>query len=335
MKNLPTLTAFLFLALACGYRVALAWQETAEKPDSAMKKTAQPIDNKELPKVSGEATGIVHQARKRLFQRQSVNAEFVQKVSLGVHKFQTGGRYLSGENFQYRLEYNVKLGGLEGKFLEVCDGKILHTSRQINKASESDLLQGEITDIELTRRDIQKILKETQQNIENTEAMHAAEIGIGGMPAVLASLARSMNFEAVKEETVNDTPYYVVQGRWKDNKREELLTGLGGPIAGQIAGLMPDLVRVWFNKETLFPERFLYLKLASAERETYLPMLSIEFANVQLDQQVSTQLFRYQAPTGVEERDETAMFIEMINLAAQQGKPAAEITPATTPGPPE
>jgi outer membrane lipoprotein-sorting protein len=279
------------------------------------------------------AEEVFQQARERLFEHESVQAKMSQLVSLGEYKFRSSGAYLAGEGFKYRLEYQVELADLQGSFLEVSDGQILHTRKQITQA-EGTSLTAAAAEVELTRRDIQRILRETRENLDVPEALHAAEIGLGGLPAILASLERSMTFDAVREQTLDGRDYTVLQGAWDEERRDELMEGLGG-VAGQIAGFMPDLVRVYFERETLFPERFVYLKLISEERQSYRPMLTIEFTEVKLGESLPAQAFIYVAPPGMEERDETAFFLQMIRSAAQGAPPAEVVDPVTPVDPTE
>lgn len=315
MQKLPTLTAFLVVISLCGWQVAFAWQEGAPSAETKTEEKPQTTSVKEDAPQDPQAADLVRQARDRLFNHQTVSADMEQLVSLGAYKFASSGKYFSGSGFKSRLEYEVKLAQMQGRFLEVCDGQILHTRRQIGKVSNNPL-STEVPKIELSRRDIQKILKETRQNLDKPEALQAAEIGIGGLPAVLASLESAMTFDAIRPEAIEGQDYLVVQARWKNEERTELMTGLG-PMASQIGGFIPDLVRIYFVKETLFPAKILYLKTASEVRQTYRPMVTIEFTNIKIDEPLPQNTFVYVAPPGVEERDETGIYLQMIQQINQ------------------
>lgn len=329
MKKLPIFTLVLVLLGAAAWQAAEAWQETSETSPADPAAASQGESSEPVAQENTRAVELLREARERLFQRESVQAQLSQFVSLGDYKFRSSGSYLSASNFRYRLEYRVELADMEGTFLEVCDGQILHTRRHVGKPVRSSTpLATPTGDVELTRRDIQRILRETRQRLDVPEALHAAEIGIGGLPAVLASLERSMVFDALRSETIEGREYVVIQGRWNDDRRTSLLSGLGG-VAGQVANFLPDMVRIYLEKETLFPERILYLKLVSEERKTYRPMLTVEFSDIRLDQPVPPQAFVYVAPPGIEERDETAFYLELIKGAAAGNRP-----PSATPADP-
>lgn len=330
MKKLPTLTvAFLLLAIG-GYQVASAWQAETSAASSAAEGKLEPSTSESVT-TNPEALELIQQARNRLFERQSVQAEMSEVMTLGNYTFRSTGSYTAASGFRYRLEYQVELGDLQGSFLEVCDGQVLHTRRQISEARPA-LTSTMTPEVELSRRDIQKIrreamgLKNTKQGMELADALRAAEIGIGGLPAILASLERSLVFDALRPETVEGRDYLVVQGRWQTDRREHLFAGLGA-AGNQVAGFMPDLVRVYLAKETLFPEKFLYLKQTGKDQKAYHPLITVEFHNVVLDQPVAERLFVYVAPPGMEEKDETAAFLESMQQTAEPAATSPEKKP--------
>ena len=328
MKKLPILTAVVVLPLLCTLPRLRAWQDAGPSLAAAADAGPARATQEPVPKDDPDALAILRQARDQLYQSQSVRADFEQLVVLNKYQFRSTGTYLAGGDLRYRLEYRVELRGFQGRFLEVCDGQVLHTRRDVSEINPS-LTSASAAQTELTRREIQKILRslrELNQQGDVTDAQLAALTGLGGLPAVLASLERSLTLEAVRPEIIEGREYLVVQGRWKGPYRDRLLAAMGG-LAGPISQLLPDLVRVYFARETLFPEKFLYLRRASEERRTYSPMLTVEFRNVVLDQPIPMQQFTYVPPLGVEERDETGSFIRQIQQAAGQ-KPGATSSPS-------
>lgn len=315
MNNPYILTLLVLAVLSLVRGDQRAWSQEPPAANSAPTGNPEDKPEKELTPPDPAAIEVIKEARSRLFQYKSVQADITQQVSLGDFRFQASGKYLAGEEFRSRVEYSVKLGEMEGVFLEVCDGQILHTRRQISEKQTPGSKTTAPT-IELTRRDINKILRETQLYLDQPEAVRAAEIGIGGLPAILASLERTMVFEALHEETEAGRPVLIVQGRWNPTERDRLLVGLGG-LASQIEQFLPDRVRITFEKETLFPTRFQYLKQISEEKMVYRPLLTVSFSNAIMNQPIPQQRFNYIPPPGMEERDETALFIEAIQMSAQ------------------
>ncbi|WP_437187220.1 hypothetical protein SH668x_000609 [Planctomicrobium sp. SH668] len=321
MKNPFTLIAILLLLVLGGLQLTALWQQDTSAADEKGEKASQGDSDKQIAPSSRDAEQVIQQARNRLYERQSVQAEMTEVATMGEYVFRSTGTYASASGFRYRLEHTVELGGLRGVFLEVCDGQVLHTRRQISDA-KSNIASTEIPQIELTRRDIQKIrreaigLKESLQGAALNDALQAAEVGIGGLPSVLASLERNLTFDAVKSETIEGREYLVVQGRWKKDRHDQLFSGMGS-ARSQVAGFLPDLVRIYVARETMFPEKFLYLKQVPKDKSAFRPMLAIEFKNVELDQPIAENLFVYVAPPGMEEKDDTAAFLEGMRQTAE------------------
>jgi hypothetical protein len=147
--------------------------------------------------------------------------------------------------------------------------------------------------------------------------MHAADIGLGGLSALLASLDRTMVFDSIRDEEHAGRKFRVVQGVWNPTYLADLQSRLGG-MAPQLAMFLPERVRIYFEAESLFPVRVLYLKLASQERRTYRAMLSLEFHDVEFDVMLPEDAFTYRTPTGLTQKDDTDEFIQL--LKASQGK---------------
>lgn len=333
MKNLPKLTVILMAIFAVIGQVAgvFAWQESSAKKGDKAAETAveSPVSTSDPAAVD-----LLTQARDRLFTRQSVSADMIQTVTLGEYRLRSTGKYSSASGFRFRLEYQISLGDLNGQFLEVCDGQILHTRRQIAPVtSKFDAVAQ--PEMELTRRDIQHIrrgalgIKDANPTADLSDAMRAAEVGLGGLPAILSMLERTLLLEPVRTQTVDGREYFVLQGGMRPDRREHLLAGLGA-AGGQVAGFMPDVVRVYLEQQTLFPEKFLYLKRSGEDsKKTLVPMITVEFTNVKLDHPIQESQFQYMAPPGLEEKDETLQYLEMMKQAA------AEATKQTAPVPTE
>lgn len=322
MKNPYILTALFALVAALTSPLTPVWSQEDSTPATEAKENTETLSGKEVATHNEEALNVVREARSRLFQHKSVQADITQLVSMGDYRFRSSGKYLAGEDFKTRIEYAVKLGNLEGTFLEVCDGQILHSRRQITEVGNKPA-GGQPPKIELARRDINKILRETQLFLDQPAAVRAAEIGIGGLPAILASLERTMIFESLKEDVDGESPVLIVQGKWNSAEFQKLASGMQG-LSAQILQFMPDKVRITFNKETLFPQKFQYLKELPQSPGVYEPLLTVSFENAAINQPIPVNRFSYIPPPGMEERDETAMFIQAIKESAELIKPDHE-----------
>jgi hypothetical protein len=335
MQRLPRLTkAALLVAIAFGAlqlrSVAKAWQEPAAKAAPA-DKAAQPA---EAPDPNPDAVTLVKAARARLSRWQSIRANVVQTVDVGDGRFKASGQLLVGEFPKLRLEYELTVGNTVGKLLEVCDGQVLHVDRRIEdvatkapaadrSSEETEARDSEKPVHEITRRDVQRILRATKDDEGVAVSMHAADIGLGGLSALLASLERTMIFDSIREEEHAGRKFRVVQGIWNPTYLAELQARLGG-MAPQLAMFLPERVRIYFEAESQFPVRILYLKLSSQERRTYRAMMSLEFHDVEFDVMLPEDAFVYRAPTGVMQRDDTDEFIQLLKASQGQAPPPAE-----------
>lgn len=304
--------------------------ENSRSADETPPESSKPQEPAPDPEIAAAAAKLLRDARDRLYARESVKANLVERSTLGNRRFSAEGRYVSGQFPRLRLEYRVQVGDSEGILIEVCDGQVVRTSKEIRRASApgSTALPGKPVEIHVTRKDVEKILRATETGDVPPEAVLQAELGLGGVPTLLASLERTMEFDARREEVYQDRPYLVIQGHWK----EEYLQKLGkqlGQSAQMFTPFMPEQVRIYFDQETLFPMRILYLKQATAEPKTFRAVLSLEFTDVELDQPVDPQEFRYVKPRDIDEIDETAIYLKSIeNLRAAANAPA---TPQPTP----
>jgi len=308
-------------------------QPAAAEGAPAAADTPQPAEAPD-PEVAAAAAKLLRDARDRLYAHESVQAHLVERSALGNRRFSAEGRYVSGRFPRLRLEYRVVVGDCEGVLIEVCDGQVLRTSKEIRRAREagSTAPPPKAMEIQVTRKDVEKILKAVETENVPPEAVLQAELGLGGIPTLLSSLERTMQFDARREETFQDHKYVVIQGHWKDEYLQKLGKQLG-QSAQIFTPFMPEQVRIYFDEETLFPSRILYLKQATLEPRTYRAVMSLEFTDVRLDQPIDPQEFRYVGPRDVGEVDETNLYlktIENLRAAANEVEPNAT-APATAP----
>jgi hypothetical protein len=316
--------------------VAKGWQE-AKKPDAP----AAAAELLPAPEPNPEATALLKSARERLSQWQSIQANVIQRIDVGDRRLKSTGRFVAGEFPRLRLEYEVSVGNTVGRLLEVCDGQVLHVERRIEDISgpadekpASDKEESKDASkpfIEAMRRDVQRILRATGDAQGAAVSMHAGDLGLGGLTAMLASLDRTMVFDSIREEQHNGQNFRVIQGIWNPKSFAEIQARLGG-MSQQMAMFLPERVRIYFEADSLFPVRILYLKLASnqGERRTYRPILSLEFHDVEFDAPIPADAFSYRVPAGVQQKDDTDDFIQLLKVSQGQGQaqPAPPEQPA-------
>lgn len=242
-------------------------------------------------------------ALKQLEQRRSIRAGVVERVHLTEPPYKMSGTYLAA-GLKLRLNYQAKLpNGATGQMTEVSDGERLWSFTELPGAKR------------VTRRDLRQILAAAESARPSPERAAGIDLALGGLPALLTSIHRSMDFDALKEETVEQRKMVILQGKWN----EEWLGRLAAKN-GEIPGHIPDALRVYFAADTVFPERFLYLKLQPNKK--YKPLLDLQFQNVVLDGSVDDREFDFTPPEDVEPEDVTRQFLDQ--LFPREDKPAAK-----------
>jgi len=243
-----------------------------------------------------QATAILEQARERLIGYKSIQADLIQIVALDGHRFRMKGRYLQGTNLQLRLDCQVQVGETSGKLTEVCDGQILWTWQQTGKNQR------------VTRRNVRQIERAASAAGMTTQNLLVAELGFGGLPALVAALQKSFLFDRVTEQNVGGLEMLVLDGVWQTEFVKTLASGPDTTLASHI----PDRVRIYLQKDKLFPRRILYLKQGSKPNH-YRPLASLDFANVVWDGPLSETAFQFSPPEDVRREDITQEYIRRFS----------------------
>jgi outer membrane lipoprotein-sorting protein len=134
---------------------------------------------------------------------------------------------------------------------------------------------------------------------------------MGGVAALLASLERTMTFDAMKEDDSDGHQRTIIQGRWK----KEIASAFKRDKEGGLPAFIPDLVRLYINTKTLFPEKVLYLKKIPTKK-TYKQLVSLEFRNVQFDGSVDEKAFLFDIPPGAVPEDVTKQYMDRLTPQA-------------------
>lgn len=254
---------------------------------------------------------LVQEAQVRLARRKSIQADVKTLVQFGEQTMVATGRY-EAEGLKLRLSTTLKLkSGVAGELLEVCDGETLWSRTVIDDMKR------------YTRRDVRQILNAGASG-GTAETLMLSELGLGGLPGIMASIQRCMQFTAMKPESTDDGPVYRVQGEWKpDFPKKWFAQKPTGDMA-----YFPDVIRITYAADTLFPTRLLYLKrvqgLKPGEETGLRPILSMEFENVMLDEPLDDQTFEFIPADGVIPDDVTKQYLERIFAAKPRPALAAE-----------
>jgi outer membrane lipoprotein-sorting protein len=276
------------------------------------KPAALPNQNKQPKKkvvlrrneASGAAALItMEQARDKLIRYKSVKADISEVVTLGNRKIRLSGKYLQGTDLQLRFEFEVNVGGTKGRLLEVCDGQILWTYYEVGKQKR------------VARRLVRQILNEAGDGPEN---LLIAEIGLGGLPGLLASIQRAIVFDKQWEQDVGDQTFVVVEGTWTPSNRAKFLGGKPN-ATDPLPAHVPDRVRIYYDKKHLFPRRVLYLK-RDLKTRVHHPMVKLDFLNVEWNIELDKSQFNYTPPENVPREDTTEHYVKQFVEARKKAE---------------
>ncbi len=350
MRNPPMLNSRIILALLL---TAPGLALLAQEPNPAHTQAPKSPQQSEESKTAVE---LVAKALKTLKGYSSVTAKVRETVVMGTRRFTAEGTYVQSTDNQLRLELEVgdfeqlakkrvapqkqeepsgaapaktqtegeaeKENTKRNAVLHVCDGRFLWTQWTTNGKSRIDL------------RNIQEIGKELGgEKSENLEQL-MGRLGVGGVPMLMAALQSRMVFNSTAEKTIDGVDYFVVQGRWTDQQFQAMLAqGRPTPqemqamMAGQkpLPGYLPEYVRLFFEKETMFPRRIMFLKQPQRNVMQARPMVTMDFTDVVLNGDVDSESFRFKPPAGKTPDDQTQQIIKA--LRAQQAQQNQQLGP--------
>ncbi|HUE13589.1 MAG TPA: hypothetical protein VMR25_05455, partial [Planctomycetaceae bacterium] len=246
-----------------------------------------------------DALASLRAAREKLTASgvRSIKSRIIERVSIGGRRFRLEGAYLQGSDLRVKLEFKVLPDeaeqGIEGSFLEVCDGTILWTRHQIGSQTR------------VTRRDVRQILNASKSGGEPN--LLAVELGLGGLPALLASLERSMKFDSLTQEEVNGKKFVVIAGAWNDAALQMFKSTTGGRQTAHI----PDAVRIYFEPEILFPRRIDFLKKHTSPDETEV-LVELDFLDIVINAALDEHQFEFTPPNGIRTVDVTNDYLRQL-----------------------
>lgn len=284
------------------------------KPEAAKPDAEKPANDDKAgfteSKGAAEARAVLKAAREKLLQYRSIKARIVENVAISERRFKAEGVYLQGSSLRLRLELTVKAGSLTGTVLEVCDGQVLYTQYSVGDTPR------------ITRRDVKQILEASKAALKTPENQLVAELGLGGLPSLLASVENTMSFSKAREETIDGQAFTVLEGTWGKefmaqwkavNKKSE-----------RLPEHIPDAVRIYFDGKTLLPRRFVYLKQAS-DKSPPRPMVTLDFLDLVLNAPLSDDEFYFVPPDNVPQDDVTRSYLDRLR---GDKAPAGEKEPA-------
>ncbi|MCC7423592.1 MAG: hypothetical protein IT428_25260 [Planctomycetaceae bacterium] len=283
-------------------------KEKPAKDSAGEEKPASSITDKTTvteSKGAIEARATLKAAREKLLQFRSIKAKIIENVAISERRFKAEGVYLQGSNLRLRLELTVKAGSLTGTILEVCDGQVLYTQYSLGDTPR------------ITRRDVKQILEATKAATKSPESQLVAELGLGGLPSLLASVEQAMKFSKAREETIDGQTFTVLEGTWGKEFMDQWKSL--NKNSERLPEHIPDSVRIYLDSKTLLPRRFVYLKQPT-EKGTPRPMVTLDFVDLVLNAPLSDDEFYYVPPDGVSQDDITHIYLDRLRPKGQPGQ---------------
>jgi hypothetical protein len=304
MKSHPILTA-VWIGLAALGGIAGPWAICAgdavpKAPATAPKApVAVPAATKPTTAPAVDPTGILRIARDKLVASgvRSIKSRIIERVSIGGRRFRLEGSYVQSTDLRLKLDFKVQSEaaeqGLEGSFLEVCDGTILWTRHVVGGQTR------------VTRRNVRQIL-EASKNSSQPNFL-SVELGLGGLPALLASLERSLKFDSQTQEEVNGKKFTVISGAWNDSLKQTFKSAIGNRPNSHI----PDSARIYFEPVILFPRRIDFLKKPKASDEPEV-VAELDFLDIHINEPVDDHQFEFEPPSGIHTIDVTNDYLKQL-----------------------
>lgn len=297
-RNIPQILRWLSFSAIVAVAASTGFGQGESPPP-----TGDGIENESLP----EASELLKQARERLAGYRTVKAKIVERADFGPRRFQAEGDYLQGVDHRVRVEVEVAIGENRGRLLQVSEGDVLWTVYDVGEK------------LRITRRDVNQILAATGN--EAARATELAELGLGGLPALLASIDDAMAFQPTQTATVEGRTFYVLQGEWKPALREQfqhMAQQLPSPTTEPrpLPPHIPDLVRLFLDAETFFPYRIRYLKQPQASPGADpAAILTLDFRDIVVNEPIDPGEFQYTPPAEAEVADITSFYLQKIKAA--------------------
>lgn len=272
-------------------------QEAPESPPAAPAETSA---REATGDQKAGAQALLEKSCETLVNLRSIKTRMLETVAIGDQQFKAVGSYLQGSDLKLRLELSIRLGTMEGSLLEVCDGSVLWTSRRVGDVAR------------ITRRNVREISQAASAVELNEATLIEAELGLGGLPALLASIRKSMAFDTLETQDINGETFRVIEGTWNDEMKAKFAAN--PTTAERLPDHVPDRIRIYFDASDL-PRRIVYLK--TAESGAPRPLVTIDFEDMVINPPISDGEFTYVPPDDVPKTDVTHQYIERLKAAGK------------------
>ncbi len=261
---------------------------------------------------------LVEAAAAALEANRSITAEISQEVDLFGKRLIGSGAYFeqAGEPDRLmRLELRLQLGNKTSSLVQVCDGKILWTYREL-------LGTGSLRKVDVAQ--VTKALKAAGKP-GNHGGMGALP-GLGGLPGLLRGLDGSFDFKSAQRGILklrdDRLPVWQLRGEWKPAKLAKVLPEQKKAIAAgeppdlsKLPEQMPEYVLLMLGHDDLFPYRLEYHRTVRSAEETGAgrPLVTMQFYEVVRNAPIARHRFQY-SPGNLEFEDDTKQFLKSLDV---------------------
>jgi hypothetical protein len=281
------------------------------------------------------ANEILATANEKLAAYSSVRVKIAERIAMQsslskrVYRFAAMGEYLQGQNLKLKMSIEVKLSPeLTARLQEVCDGELLWSSYELGAKEKP----------EITRRDVKQILQAMNEALQSArlpgrereiqQAGLIGNLGLGGLPALLAGFKKDFEFQKVTSGTIDARDVWIIEGKWNS----AFLEAINGnkkvsqeQASEPLPPNIPDLLRISFDKETEFPRRIEYLKRVRGQTELH-PLMTLDLTQPKFNERLSRDEFVFFLPNDAKPRDDTQQYIQRISALKGAGASAAPKT---------
>lgn len=314
VRRRPSRPALRVLSIAAALLAASLWLP-AQDPAPPQTPSAPPEAAVTPATDATDPAALLGKARENLAGYRTLKATMAEAIDFGpARRFKAEGAYLQTQGNKVRVDLTIEIGKNKGHLLQVSEGDVLWTVYDTGTAPK------------IIRRDLKQIGAAAKD--AGTKSSWLAELGLGGLPALLASVEGSMDFKPTTKTVIEGRNFYVLEGGWKPALRQQFEAQLqqspsppNGPK--MLPNHVPELVRVFLDAETLFPYRIRYLKQSPAAGEEPRPLLTLDFRDIVVNASIDAEEFRYTAPEGAQLQDNTAQYVDQLKSQPPQAQPPA------------
>lgn len=247
---------------------------------------------------------IVRESAAAMAKLPSITARMRQKVDLQGVQLAGTGNYLqlgTGENLLLRLSVKVQVDKHVTSLQQICDGRFLWLRR--------DMPEG----VSLQRIDLKRVRESTQGSSLSSDGPW---IAVGGLPRLMENLAAKYQFGPPRAAKLGTIQGWQLEGNWRTE-------GAPGEKPAPPAEGVPRRVVITLGQEDHFPYRIEFQRLekkkSDEEGPTWLPLLTIEFFDIETGAAIDPLQFFYK-PDNQQVIDSTDVYIRKFGGRLEQAR---------------